>query len=204
MAGTGTSTPVSDTGDHPLSSSKRIIRDPKAQLDFKLRPAEHKDAEAIAVMGAYTWTTTFGYSISKADLDAFINDSYTTEAILRELNDQAVTLIVAEAPSGTVAGFVQLRRDSTEPCVQHKPKPVELQRIYIHPDFHGYGLARTLVSEIEKIAREEKYETLWLGVWEENFKGHRVYEKLGFVHCGLHDFKMGECVQRDWIMFKGL
>lgn len=204
MSGTGTSTPVSDTGDHPLTSSKRIIRDPKTPLEFKLRQAEPQDAEAIATMGAYTWTTTFGYSISRADLDAFIMESYTTEAILSTLNDKAATVIVAQAPNGTVAGFVQLRRDSSEPCIEDKPKPVELQRLYIHPDYHGYGLARTLVDDIERIAREEKYETIWLGVWEENFKGHKVYERLGYVQCGFHDFKMGECIQTDWIMYKKL
>lgn len=198
------STPSSDTSEHPLASSKRIVRDPKAKVQFSLRPAEDKDAEAIATMGAYTWTTTFGYSISKADLDAFITENYTIEAIQKTLKDKEATVIVACAPDGTVAGFVQLRRDSSEPCIEDKPKPVELQRLYIHPEYHGYGLARTLVDDVERIAREERYETIWLGVWEENFKGQKVYEKLGYEKCGVHDFVMGECIQTDWIMFKKL
>ena len=66
------------------------------------------------------------------------------------------------------------------------------------------GVARGLVDEAERIAREEGYETLWLGVWEENVKAHRVYERFGFGRVGEHGFLMGTCLQMDWIMCKPL
>ena len=40
--------------------------------------------------------------------------------------------------------------------------------------------------------------------WEENFKAQKVYERMGFRKVGQHDFKMGNCVQTDWILTKRL
>ena len=57
---------------------------------------------------------------------------------------------------------------------------------------------------IEAIARGEGYETLWLGVWEENGKAQGFYGRMGLEKCGEHEFIMGTCVQMDWIMKKSL
>lgn len=101
-------------------------------------------------------------------------------------------------------GFAQLTRGSSEPCVAADPRPVELQRLYVSTEAHGLGLGRKLVEEIDRIARGEGHETLWLGVWEENFNAQGFYGKVGFEKCGVHDFVMGSCVQTDWIMKKTL
>ncbi|KPI36665.1 uncharacterized protein AB675_10040 [Cyphellophora attinorum] len=45
---------------------------------------------------------------------------------------------------------------------------------------------------------------MWLGVWEGNFVAQGVYEKAGFERVGDHEFRMGRCVQIDWIMVKQL
>jgi len=45
---------------------------------------------------------------------------------------------------------------------------------------------------------------VWLGVWEENLKAQRAYERFGFGRAGEHDFVCGECVQTDWILMKRL
>jgi RimJ/RimL family protein N-acetyltransferase len=54
------------------------------------------------------------------------------------------------------------------------------------------------------MARKMGFKTIWLGVWEENFRAHKVYERFGFRKIGYHDFKIGDCVQTDWIMSKRL
>lgn len=138
------------------------------------------------------------------DLKDYLEDSYSTSSILADISNPAVTLIVACDPSNAVIGFSQLRRDSSEPCIEGKAKPIELQRLYLNPANHGQGIARVLFEDAERIAREEGFVTMWLGVWEENFKAQGVYERFGFERVGEHDFVMGSCVQTDWIMCKAL
>lgn len=101
-------------------------------------------------------------------------------------------------------GFVQLTRGTLEECVAQKEKPIELQRLYVAQECHGRGVGKALIERAEEMAREQGFATLWLGVWEENFKAQKVYERMGFGKVGEHDFKMGECVQTDWILSKDL
>lgn len=59
-----------------------------------------------------------------------------------------------------VLGVVQLVRESTEPCLT-LPKPIELQKLYVHSSQHGTGLAKELV----------KRQRLKLKSWEERVYG---------------------------------
>ncbi|KAF8865348.1 acyl-CoA N-acyltransferase [Acephala macrosclerotiorum] len=178
-----------------------------------LRLAKPEDAPAIAALGSSVFATTFGYSLPPADLDTYLTTSYSIPSITSELKDPAITTLVAvssspspNSPSTNIVGFSQLNRSSTEPAITALSclKPVELQRLYVDPSFHGGGVGKMLVEAIEGLAKEEGYETLWLGVWEENFKAQGFYGRCGLEKCGFHDFKMGECVQRDWVMRKAL
>jgi ribosomal protein S18 acetylase RimI-like enzyme len=45
---------------------------------------------------------------------------------------------------------------------------------------------------------------MWLGVWEENPRAIRFYQKLGFVEFGEHIFQLGDDAQRDVLMKKKL
>jgi len=54
------------------------------------------------------------------------------------------------------------------------------------------------------MAREQGFEFMWLGVWEENVKAIRVYEKMGYKKVGEHGFAVGGIVQTDHIMAKQL
>ncbi|PMD61364.1 acyl-CoA N-acyltransferase [Hyaloscypha bicolor E] len=177
---------------------------PKPQVT--LRPALPKDAPQIAALGSSVFSTSFGYSMPAADLQAYLESAYSIPSLSRDLSNPSVTTIVAcptSAPD-TVIGFAQLTRGTSEPCLEGCEQPVELQRLYVSPDFHGGGVGGMLVEEIEKVAREEGFVTLWLGVWEENFRAQRVYERMGFKKVGSHDFVMGSCVQTDWILTKRL
>lgn len=98
-------------------------------------------------------------------------------------------------------GVVPLVRESTEPCLT-LPKPVELQRLYVHSSQHGTGLAKELVKTAEAQARELGGKNIWLGVWEDNGRGKSFYEKMGFKPVGEHWFWVSRSKRHDWIMQK--
>ncbi|MBK7883967.1 MAG: hypothetical protein IPJ81_09275 [Chitinophagaceae bacterium] len=48
-----------------------------------------------------------------------------------------------------------------------------------------------------------KYEMLWLGVWEHNIRAQKFYLKYGFENSGyIHDFPIGTTPQTDWWFWK--
>lgn len=172
---------------------------------FNLRAATVEDASAIAELGASVFSTTFGFSIPTKDLAAYLNEAYSITALQEDILSSKKHVIVACEPAdGHVIGFAQLTEGTSEPCIEDLANIVELQRLYVHADYHGLGLGKALTQWTEKIALDKGYQTMWLGVWEGNFQAQRIYEAMGFSRVGEHEFQMGRCIQTDWIMCKGL
>ena len=60
------------------------------------------------------------------------------------------------------------------------------------------------MDQAMEFALEKGKKYLWLGVWEKNCKAIQFYKKLGFVRIGIHDFVMGDEIQKDYLMRKDL
>ena len=174
------------------------------QPSVSIRPALSSEADKIAALGTHVFTLTFGHSVPKSDLDAFLEETYTPTAITKDLNNDAIDIIVAVDTEDDILGFAYLTRGSSEPCIDHIADKVELQRVYVQSQAHGRGIGRLLASAIEQMAVEQGFKNIWLGVWEENHKAIRAYEKWGYRRVGDHDFMLGAVVQTDHIMIKGL
>ncbi|KAF7721641.1 hypothetical protein EC973_004339 [Apophysomyces ossiformis] len=181
----------------PLNSETR-------KRSIQIRDGNVSDAHAIVYLGSYVFTQTFGHSLSKQDLETYLKETYTINQISTELKDPLKYFVVASDSQNNIVGFAQLTQGTMEECVANSDRPIELQRIYVHPDYHGAGIGRRLVEKVEKMAQCLGFRTLWLGVWEENFKAQGVYQKLGYKKVGSHDFVMGECVQTDYILSKSI
>ncbi|KAJ4129242.1 hypothetical protein NW768_007777 [Fusarium equiseti] len=171
---------------------------------ISIRPATASDAGPIADLGAHVFEVTFGHSVEPQELSAFLQESYTEEAILTDINDPNKDVIVATNADNECLGFAYLTRGSTEPCVENLEKTVELQRIYVRPESHGAGVGKSLEKAIEDMAKEQGFKNLWLGVWEDNHVAKRAYEKWGYKKVGHHDFTIGSIVQTDDIVVKAL
>jgi ribosomal protein S18 acetylase RimI-like enzyme len=77
---------------------------------------------------------------------------------------------------------------------------IEIERIYVLSEFHGKEVGKKLLDKALEISKEKKAKTLWLGVWEKNYKAIRFYLKNGFVEFGNHPFILGDDIQTDILM----
>jgi diamine N-acetyltransferase len=53
-------------------------------------------------------------------------------------------------------------------------------------------------------ARQLGYQTLWLGVWENNPRAQEFYRKWNFQEVGKHVFQLGDDPQTDLLMQRSL
>lgn len=169
-----------------------------------VRPATLADTKSIVDLGVHVFSVTFGHSVEPHELQAFLDEAYSVEAVTKDLNDPNKDTILATDPAGDILGFAMLTRGSVEPCVADFEGTVELQRIYTYPKAHGTGAGKLLADKLEEMAREQGFKHIWLGVWEENFRAKKAYGKWGYKPVGNHDFVVGTVAQRDDIMLKKL
>lgn len=83
-------------------------------------------------------------------------------------------LWIAEAPDGGVAGSI-----GVAPVPEQNA--AELTKVYVAPAFRGAGLAQALFAEALGFAQAGGYGEMMLWSDSRFARGHRFYEKLGFV-----------------------
>jgi ribosomal protein S18 acetylase RimI-like enzyme len=57
-----------------------------------------------------------------------------------------------------------------------------------------------LMNKLIEHAKEGKHDLIWLGVWPNNHRAIKFYEKFGFTKVGEHSFPVGETMDTDDIM----
>lgn len=188
-----------------------------------VRKATLSDASAIATINAETFIHTFAFSMPAEDVETYTTTVTTpaayTEAISNEAENVFFVAVFADhqnpTKNGQVAGFIQMKMGTTEPCVPTDIPTCELHRIYCSKDSTGLGVGRLLIERGLKWAQEYvdgkkaksgagETAAVWLGVWEEHPYAKKFYERAGFRKVGSHDFVMGATTQTDEIFLKWL
>jgi len=167
---------------------------------IRVRPAMPSDALPLSQFGARTFRDAFAADNRPENLDAYLAKAYGVPQQSAELADRSVATLVAEA-SRDMVGFAQLRTGNPPPCVTG-PRPMELWRFYVAREWHGQGVASTLMAAVVAEAQRRGAGTLWLGVWERNGRAQGFYGKSGFVVVGQQPFLLGGERQTDLVMIR--
>ncbi|MDZ7650391.1 MAG: GNAT family N-acetyltransferase [Cytophagales bacterium] len=100
-------------------------------------------------------------------------------------------------------GFVRLR-ECDEVRSLLGDNALELQRLYVLTLAQGKSVGKLLMDMAMQYAIQKKYDWIWLGVWERNFKAQEFYKRWGFEKFSEHTFWMGDDPQVDWLLKKKL
>ena len=163
-----------------------------------VRRAVAADAGRLSAFGHRVFHATFAADNDPADFEAYLSSAYTPEAQAREIDDPAITTLLACGPGDELLAFAQVRSSAVPECVAD-PSGLELWRFYVDQAWHGRGVARVLMDAVYADARRRRAATLWLGVWEHNPRAQAFYRKCGFSPVGSHVFMVGSDPQTDQI-----
>lgn len=160
------------------------------------------DASRLADFGRRTFVETYGAHNTPEDLAAYLAATYGDRQQLRELEDDDSEHVIAEQ-GGDVVGFALLR-EGAPPDGVDGAHAIEIRRFYLAQVLHGSGVAAQLMSATVDAALRRGADTLWLGVWEENPRAIRFYQKQGFTTVGRLIFPLGSDGQTDLVMARSL
>jgi ribosomal protein S18 acetylase RimI-like enzyme len=166
-----------------------------------LRRARPADAQALATIGALTFTETFGHLYPSRDLAAFLAEAHSPARAAADLADplSAAWLVTLE---DDVVGYAL-----AGPCGLPHPDVVtgdgELKRIYLLNRAQNGGLGGRLFETALDWLQADGQRTVWIGVWSLNHAAQRFYARRGFAKVGEYGFPVGETIDQEFILRRG-
>ncbi|MBK9168871.1 MAG: GNAT family N-acetyltransferase [Bryobacterales bacterium] len=90
-------------------------------------------------------------------------------------------IILAEAPGGGFAGFIEVNlRSHADGCDPSRPVGY-IEGWYVAPEFRRRGVGARLVAEAENWAREQGCREMASDTWADNLDAQRAHEALGYA-----------------------
>lgn len=158
----------------------------------------------LAEMARITFYDTFTGTCTDADMQQFLEDYFNEKQVAKELADADDFFFFAEV-NGVPAGYIRFKEDYSGFPLMKQWKTMELKRIYVLEAYHGQGIAQALMEFLIDWCKKEKYQAIYLGVWEHNIRAQKFYTKYGFENSGhTHDFPIGNTPQTDFWLWKFL
>ncbi len=166
-----------------------------------IRRATPDDAEGLSLIGAETFSETFGHLYPPEDLRAFLAGAYSLEKTRRDLADPGKAIWLVESDGRIVghamAGPCDLPHDEVTPACG------ELKRLYLLKAFQGGGTGSRLLAETLAWLERDGPRRLWIGVWSENHGAQKLYGRMGFEKVGEYEFPVGQIRDREFILRRG-
>lgn len=176
--------------------------------DALIRPAQPDDAETLGRVGRQTFIDTFvatdGFAIPypAADLAAFLDASFSTEATAGKLAEPGAAWWVAEGADGSLLAFANAG-PNTLPHPDARPSHTELRRLYVGKAAQGLGLGTRLLTRALDWMEANSDGPLWIGVWSGNVKAQKLYAGHGFEKVGDYQYPVGTWMDDEFILRRG-
>ncbi|NAW51791.1 GNAT family N-acetyltransferase [Elizabethkingia argentiflava] len=169
---------------------------------MEIRKTTLKDIKLLQDIGRKTFFETFSESNSEENMRKYLEDGFSIEKLTEELNNKHSEFYFAVMDE-KVLGYLKLNFGASQTELKDN-NSLEIERIYVLQEYHGKKVGQVLYEKAIKVAYEKEAIYVWLGVWEENRRAMRFYEKNGFVEFDKHIFKLGDDEQTDIMMKKFL
>ena len=162
------------------------------RLDYKIRWAQEKDAQALGELHTASWQAAYKGIIPTEvlnNLDAERRTQKFKEAIKENKEETAVLLV-----EDKVVGFITLGKNRDEDC---GPGTGEIWGIYLHPEYYNQGLGSELIQWGIKKLKKRGYKKITLWVLKDNESSRKFYEKKNFIFDGtVGEIKKGKTIKK--------
>lgn len=166
--------------------------------NIQLRKAESQDLISLQKIGKLTFAETFSSDNSEENLRLYLETAFSTEKVQGELSDENAAFYFAEFEN-EIIGYLKVNYGDSQTEIKSE-KALEIERIYVLREFHGKQIGQMLYEKAIELAKDIHAEFVWLGVWEQNPRAIRFYEKNGFRAFDKHIFRLGNDEQIDIMM----
>lgn len=166
--------------------------------NIDIRAVIIEDIVELQKISRQTFHETFAALNSEENMAKYLTEELSIEKLRSELDNPDSRFYFAVSDDHPI-GYLKLNFAAAQTELNDS-RAVEIERIYVLKKFQGQHVGQLLYNKAIQVARENKAEYVWLGVWEENTKAINFYKKNGFVEFDKHIFLLGDDAQTDIMM----
>ena len=172
-------------------------------MPWHLRRALPADADALSLVASTTFLEAFAGVLAVGDIVSHCNAKNNASLFAEWVSDPASIVAIVDHQTGAAPlGYTVLTTPDLP--VDALAGDVELRRIYAMTAWLGSGLGPALMARALLDAAALGGERLMLGVYAENRRARRFYERQGFSVIGERQFQVGEHWCDDLIYARAL
>lgn len=145
-----------------------------------------------------TFQEAFAESNTTEDMYQYLTTNFSLDKLSDELSEGDSRFFIAWDGLRAV-GYLKVNSGMSQTDLK-ETHSLEIERIYVLIAYYGKQVGQLLYEKAVEVAVESGKTSIWLGVWEQNPRAIRFYQKNGFVPFGSHVFKMGSDEQTDILM----
>ena len=172
-------------------------------MTISIRKAATEDVRLLCAIGMTTFSETFAEHNTEEDMRLYLENTFSSEAIKKEIEDVQVCFLLAYDGEKAV-GYAKVKTTAENPEGLQAVHAMEIERFYVTKEYIGKHVGKTLMTACLQYGRENGHDLVWLGVWELNPRAISFYKKWGFEKFGQHIFMLGNDLQTDWLFKKKL
>lgn len=165
---------------------------------IEVRKVTTSEVEQLQKIGKQSFDETFASSNNEANMQAYLDSAFSLEKLKIALSNPHVQCYFATL-NHEVVGYLKVNLGSAQ-TETADTNSLEIERIYVLKQFHGLGIGQLLLEKALEVSKQNAVSYVWLGVWNQNPRAIRFYEKNGFVAFDKHIFKLGDDEQTDIMM----
>lgn len=167
-------------------------------MNITIEKIDLENISDLQKIGKQTFFETFADSNSAEDMQKYLEESFALEKLENELKNPDSEFYFAK-DNEKVVGYLKVNFGDSQTELKDN-LALEIERIYVLKDYHGKKVGQKLYEKAIEIAKEKAMEYVWLGVWEENHRAIKFYQKNGFEVFDKHIFVLGNDEQTDIMM----
>jgi ribosomal protein S18 acetylase RimI-like enzyme len=157
-----------------------------------------RELSLLEEISTRTFKETFAAQNTEENMRRYIETELSEEKLKSELSDPDMQFYFAHIDQ-SIVGYLKVNLSQAQTELKDA-RALEIERIYVLKEYHGKKVAQQLYEKAVQIAEEAEVDYIWLGVWEENHRAIRFYEKMGFLAFDKHIFQLGDDAQTDIMM----
>lgn len=167
---------------------------------IQLKEPDGHDVRLLSELGAQTFIHAYESTLEPTQLTAYVGQAFSQERIAQELKDPGTYYVLA-LDQGQACAYAKLV-PSDVPEALLLTQAIELQRLYVIPEYCRQGVGTRLMETLLAWASAHEYANMWLRVWQKNVQAMSFYQRWEFRAVGQEPYHVGHCSEIVQLMVR--